>query len=92
MDDTTYQSQLRKVFKAFQEKPKTRLQVAEECGILRGNVCYYVRDLKHMKRIAVIKTDRDPITKHKAEFLSTDRDLFPPELQRELFEGVHNAE
>ena len=92
MDDKTYKTQLKKVFKAFQETPKTRLQVADECGILRGNVCYYVRDLKRRKQIAVIKTGKDPKTRHKAEFLSTDPDLFPPELQRELFEGVRDAE
>ena len=92
MDNKTYQTQLRKVYKAFKEKPKTRLQVAEECGILRGNICYYVRDLKRRKQIAVIRTGKDPITRHKSEFLSTDTDLFPPEMQRELFEGVENAE
>ncbi len=91
MDSKTYQSQIKRVFKAFKEKPKTRLQVAQECGILRGNVCYFVRDLKKRKQIAVIRTGKDPITRHKSEFLSTDPDLFPPEMQKELFEGETDA-
>jgi|AntRauTorcE11897_2_1112592.scaffolds.fasta_scaffold00064_38 hypothetical protein len=91
MDSKTYQTQLRRVFLAFKEKPKTRLQVANECNILRGNVCYFVRDLKRRKQIAVIKTGKDPITKHKAEFLSTDKDLFPPEMQTKMFEGEKDA-
>ena len=79
MNDQTYQSQLRRTRKAFADKPKTRLQVAIETGILRGNICYYVRDLKEANQLRVTRKGTCPISNHTAEFLSTDPNLFPSE-------------
>lgn len=85
MDDKTYQSQIKKVTAAFKEKPKTMLEVATETGILRGNICYFVRDLRKQKKIVTVKKGKCPVSKHKAQFLSTDEEYFPKETQPELF-------
>lgn len=84
MQSREYKTQFKKVYEAFKDKPKTRLEVALETNILRGNVCYFVRDLQKLKQIAVIRKGKCPITKHKAEFLSTDEKLLPPP-ELELF-------
>lgn len=91
MDNKEYKTQFKKVFEAFKEKPKTRLQVAVETNILRGNVCYFVRDLRQRKQITVVKKGKCPISKHRAEFLSTDEKLLPkpdPELFPVEMQGV----
>ena len=59
--------------------------LALELGILRGNVCYFVRDFRKSNQIGVFKVGYDPITGHKAEFLTTDPALFPKTNQTELF-------
>lgn len=86
MQSKEYISQKIKVFECLKEKPKTRLQVAIETNILRGNICYFVRDFRECEQIAVIRKGTDPITGHKSEYLSTDPALFPKKAQTELFE------
>lgn len=86
MDTQTYNSQIKRVFKAFKERPKTMLEVSTETGILRGNICYFVRDLRKQKKIVTVKKETCPISKHQAQFLSTDERYFPEETQPELFQ------
>jgi len=85
MDSNTYQNQLARVVEAFKEKPKTMLQVATETGILRGNICYFVRDLQKHHEIALIRKGKCPVSKHTAGFYTTDPDLIPKPGQSELF-------
>ena len=47
-------------------------QVSVETGIDRANICWYVRWLRKRNQITVIKKDKCPITRHKAQYLSTD--------------------
>ena len=86
MDSIKRQSQKVRVFQSLKEAPKTRLQVALELGILRGNVCYFIRDFRKAGRVAVFKKGKDPITGHKAEYLTTDTALFPENNQKGLFD------
>lgn len=86
MDTKERRSQKIRVFESLKEAPKTRLQVALELNILRGNVCYFIRDFRKVERVAVFKKGKDPITGHKAEFLTTDTALFPEDNQRGLFD------
>jgi len=85
MDSKEKRSQKTRAFECF-KTPKTRLQVAFELNILRGNVCYYVDDFRRLETIAVVKKDRDPLTGHKAEYLTTDTALFPEDNQTRLFD------
>ncbi len=86
MDSKERRSQKIRVFECLKEAPKTRLQVALELNILRGNVCYFIRDFRKTERVAVFKKGNDPITGHKAEYLTTDTALFPEDNQTRLFE------
>lgn len=86
MDSETKSIQIQRVFKALSKaEPMTRLQVAEQTNIRRANVCWYIRDFKKHSQVAVVKKGIDPITKHKAEFLTTNPDLFPEDNQTNLF-------
>lgn len=97
MDKKTFENQLKRTYKAFKEKPKTMLQVSIETGIMRASICRHVDYLKKRKKIVVVKQGIDTLTKHKAQFLSTDFkyfpketeiELFPNEVRNEIFEGV----
>lgn len=74
MDSATRQNQVRKVFEAFKEEPKTMKMVSVETGIQRANICWYIRDFREQKKVALVKEDLCPITKHPAQFLTTDPD------------------
>jgi hypothetical protein len=88
MDDNTKRNQVRKTFLCLNEQPRTRLQVAEITGIRRANICWYIRDFRERNQVAVVKKGIDPISKHPAEFLTTDPDLFPDENKADLFGGM----
>lgn len=79
MDAKTYHSQLKKVFKELKKEPKTMLEVSVRTGVLRANICRYIRTLKKRKQVAVTKVDKCRISKHKAQYFTTDKDLFPVE-------------
>lgn len=85
MDKQTFENQLKRTFEAFKEKPKTMLQVSNETGIMRASICRYVAHLKKRKKIVTVKKGTCPLSKHKAQFLSTDEQYFPKETQPELF-------
>lgn len=79
MDSKTYHSQLIKVFKELKKEPQTMLQVSVSTGILRANICRYIRTLRKRKQVAVTKVDKCRLSKHKAQYFTTDKDLFPVE-------------
>lgn len=85
MKQSTFQNQLKRTYRAFKEDPKTMKQVSEETGIDRPNICRYVAWLRKRNKIITVKKDTCPITKHTAQFLSTDPEYFPKETQPELF-------
>lgn len=72
MNNSTRRNQVKKVFEAFREEPKTMKMVSVETGIQRANICWYIRDFREQNKIALVKEDRCPITKHPAQFLTTD--------------------
>ena len=86
MDSKEYRTQLLVVYKLLQKHTLTMLQVAERTGILRANICRYVRTLRKAEKIAVVKIDYCPITNHKAGYYTTDPALFPKKSQTELFD------
>lgn len=66
-------NQKRRVFEAFFEKPKTMLEVEAETGIMRSNICYYVRDFLLEKRIKRLYTGFCSITRMPAGRYTTDK-------------------
>ncbi len=84
--DSNYLAQTQRVNKAFFEKPKTMLQVSFETGIFRANICRYVAQWKQSNHIAVVKIGICPITKCKAQFLTSNPDFYPKQRQLNLFE------
>lgn len=98
----THSSQERKVYDVLNStNPNglTRMQVACCLGIERSSVCGRVDDLKRQGLIWVVKKGICPVTKHSAEFLTTNKmvamSLPPsarafkekPEKTGELFKG-----
>jgi len=79
MDSKTYHSQLVKVYRELKKEPQTMLQVSVKTGILRANICRYIRTLRKRKQVAVTKVGKCKISKHKAQYFTTDKDLFPVE-------------
>ncbi len=53
-------------------KPKTMLQVSQETGILRANLCRYIAKWKRTNRIALQGFGLCPISKHRAGFYTTN--------------------
>jgi hypothetical protein len=67
-----WKSQAIRVFESLKESPKTRLQVAYYTNTPIQNVCRFVGTLRKLGQVCVVKVDRDPISKMKAEYLSVD--------------------
>lgn len=74
-------TQFIKVFEELDNEPQTMLQVSVKTGILRANICRHIRSLKNINHVAVTKVAKCPISGYKANFYTTDRDLFPIELK-----------
>ena len=77
--------QIKRVYKAFFEAPKTMLMVSNETGILRANICRYVRTFRQSDNIAEVKKDLCKISNHRAGFLTTNPDKFPQSNQLKMW-------
>ena len=86
--DSNYLAQTQRVNKAFFEKPKTMLQVSFETGIDRANICRYVAQWKKNNKIEVVKIGVCPITQCKAQFLTSNPELYPKQRQLNLFDTI----
>lgn len=73
--DKIFAGQTKRVYKAFSERPKTMLQVATETNILRANLCRYIAKWKKQNRIELVKFGICPITKHRAGFYYTGKEV-----------------
>lgn len=73
--DKVFAGQTKRVYKAFSERPKTMLEVATETNILRANLCRYIAKWKKQNRIELVKFGICPITKHRAGFYSTRKEV-----------------
>jgi len=78
--------QLNIVFNAFFESPKTMQEVSTETGIMRSNICYYVRDFRNQNKIALVGYRKCKVTNYgKVGTYTTNPDLFPVSNQLKLF-------
>lgn len=78
-------NQKKRVFKAFYSAPKTMLMVSSETGILRANICRYVRTFRQSDKIAEVKKGLCKISNHRAGFLTTNPDQFPQSNQLKMW-------
>ena len=84
--DKKYRDQLSAVFKAFKLKPMTMLEADKHTGIMRSNICWYVRDLLKAGKIAVIGQRKCTISGHsKVNVYSGDEILLPKSNQLSIF-------
>ena len=83
--NTQAKDQLKKVFNAFFEFPKTMKEVDIETSVMRENICRYVRTLRNENRIALVSYRKCKITgNNKVGTYTTNPDLFPKSNQLKL--------
>lgn len=75
VQDKHFQAQMKRVFKAFSEQPKTMLMVSIETKVLRANICRYVAQWQRENRIEIVRKGFCPISKHRAGFYSVTPEL-----------------
>ena len=78
-------SQLRMVCKYWKKYTASRYMVSKATGIPIQNICRFVDMLKATNSIALIRKDYCTISGELVEYLSTNTDLFPDNLQMRLF-------
>ena len=75
--DKHFHTQMKRVFTALHNQPKTMLMVSSETGILRANICRYIGKWRKQNHIEIVNKGICPISKHRAGFYTTNPDLFP---------------
>jgi hypothetical protein len=77
--------QLKSVFNAFYEYPKTMKEVNIETNIMRENICRYVSTLRNANQISLVGYRKCTITGHnKVGAYTTNPELFPKSNQLEF--------
>lgn len=77
--DSQILPQLQAVRRCFSTRPKTMLEVSEQTGIRRANVCRYVGELRKRDQIDVVQYGLCPVSKYRAGFYTTDPELIRKE-------------
>jgi hypothetical protein len=73
----SFKGQMKRVYKAFSEKPKTMLEVSKETKVRRANICRYVAKWRKRDKIHVANYGVCPISKNKkVGFYTTDPQIF----------------
>jgi hypothetical protein len=78
--------QLKSIFNAFYEYPKTMKEVDAETNIMRENICRHVSTLRNENCISLVGYRKCKVTGfNKVGIYSTNPELFPKSNQLELF-------
>jgi hypothetical protein len=73
-DDPVKRSkQKRLLWDALQGRPKTRMELAVETGIMRSSICAIIYTWLNEGRVYITGRAPCPITKHKAQMLTANR-------------------
>lgn len=70
-------AQLDLVYDSFFQAPKTMKEVDKEIGVMRENICWYVKELRKTKRIWMVNKRKCNVTKHVATTWTTNKALIP---------------
>lgn len=82
----TERNQLKKVYSAFKAKPLTMKEADVSTGVMRENICRYVRTLLSEGKIAVRRKRKCKITGYPlVKEYTGNPDLFPKSNQLEMF-------
>jgi hypothetical protein len=77
MNPEVRKNQLKIVSDAFAEAPATMLMIARRTGIERASICRYVATMRKADQIFHVRKGLCPITRHKANFLTTNEAYRP---------------
>lgn len=86
MDKKKRERQLKRVYKAFYNSPKTMKEADKATGVMRENICWYCRELRKSNKLYLVGRRLCSITKHEANVYTTNPALVPAKAQLELFE------
>lgn len=80
------ENQIKVIYNAFFEYPKTMKEVDAETNVMRENICRYVSELRKENRIALVGYRKCKVTgNQKVGIYTTNPDLFPKSNQLKLF-------
>ena len=84
--DRGFKAQMAKVYKAFTEKPMT-MKEADVCtGVMRENICRYVKELLEQRLIAILRKRKCTVTGYpNVTEYTGNPDLFPQSNQLKMF-------
>lgn len=77
--------QYKQTFAEYFKQPQTMKMVAVAINIDRANVCRYNAKMRKGELIKIVKVGICPITRHRANYYTTNPQLFPIDLQCKLF-------
>jgi hypothetical protein len=77
--------QFKQTFAEYFKEPQTMKMVSVKTGIDRANICRYNRVMRKGELIKIVKVGICPVTKHRANYYTTNPQLFPIDLQGKLF-------
>ena len=86
MKSSKRETQLKAVYDAFHEQPRTMKEVFVKTGVVREFVCWYCRDLRLNSKLFFIRKRRCSITNELVNEYSTNEDFKPPQSQLQLFD------
>ena len=80
------ENQMKSIYNAFFEYPKTMKEVDAETNVMRENICRYVSELRNQNRIALVGYRTCKVTGNpKVGTYTTNPDLFPKSNQLKMF-------
>lgn len=85
MKDSTKTAQMKRFFECLKERPMTTKMASVKTGIQRCNLTRYVAEFEKRGIITTVERKKCEITKHPANYYSTEQKYFPPKTQPELF-------
>jgi predicted transcriptional regulator of viral defense system len=71
-----FRTQYQITYQFFKERPKTMLEVSDETGIRRANICRYIDKMRKKGQLELIHRGLCPVTHCRSGFYSTDESLF----------------
>jgi len=84
MNSEVRKNQLKIVSEAFSEAPATMLMIARRTGIERASICRYVATMRKNDSIFFVRKGFCAITKHTANYLTTN-EAYRPQPEWRLF-------
>ena len=82
-DKGTHYNQLHQTQLAFFGSPKTMMMVAREINCDRGNICWYVEDLREANALWLVRTGTCPVTRHTRVGFWTSNPALAPKIQNQ---------